>query len=274
MSKEKQREEGNREFGRQSFRFPEEKRGFQWLQLFRRSSSPRLSYSRGTVADTRAKVFEVGLKLAYHREGRWGECLPDTVSSTYSRVIRWNLWSTTTRGWTEPPPPLIRKPFHTEFFVNWTNFAPSSPPRGREFHRRRYFDRVSRLIPCENVWTLHASRRISSFSSPQKLMKIGWNTCVWIFVCFVRSSKAVVRRLWKGKFKGKVGGNANGSWQLGVGMKMLRSDETILPVTRPLSTVPISKFSSIIFLASKCNLHQRAGICTFSIIFSFVIAVC
>lgn len=159
MSKEKQREEGNREFGRQSFRFPEEKRGFQWLQLFRRSSSPRLSYSRGTVADTRAKVFEVGLKLAYHREGRWGECLPDTVSSTYSRVIRWNLWSTTTRGWTEPPPPLIRKPFHTEFFVNWTNFAPSSPPRGREFHRRRYFDRVSRLIPCENVWTLHASRR-------------------------------------------------------------------------------------------------------------------
>lgn len=35
----------------------------------------------------------------------------------------------------------------------------SSPLRGREFHRRRYFDRVSRLIPCENVWTLHASRR-------------------------------------------------------------------------------------------------------------------
>lgn len=108
MSKEKQREEGNREFGRQSFRFPEEKRGFQWLQLFRRSSSPRLSYSRGTVADTRAKVFEVGLKLAYHREGRWGECLPDTVSSTYSRVIRWNLWSTTTRGWTSSSSPYSK----------------------------------------------------------------------------------------------------------------------------------------------------------------------
>lgn len=35
-----------------------------------------------------AKVFEVGLKLAYHREPGWRECLPDTVSSTHSRVIR------------------------------------------------------------------------------------------------------------------------------------------------------------------------------------------
>lgn len=40
-----------------------------------------------TLADTRAKVFEVGLKLAYHREPGWRECLPDTVSSTHSRVV-------------------------------------------------------------------------------------------------------------------------------------------------------------------------------------------
>lgn len=51
-----------------------------------------------------AKVFEVGLKLAYHREPGWRECLPDTVSSTHSRVIRWNLWSTATRGGCESNP--------------------------------------------------------------------------------------------------------------------------------------------------------------------------
>lgn len=87
-----------------------------------------------------AKVFEVGLKLAYHREPGWRECLPDTVSSTHSRVIRWNLWSTATRGgWAEP----FRA---TEFFVNWTNIVsplPLPPPSlcAENFIDARYFDR-------------------------------------------------------------------------------------------------------------------------------------
>lgn len=114
------------------------------------------------------------LETCLPSRGTVGECLPDTVSSTYSRVIRWNLWSTTTRGWTSSLHVERVQPFHTEFFVNWTNIAPSFSPR-----RERISSTLrSSLIPsclrkCLNVDVTCATyRNKSSFVDESTLMKI------------------------------------------------------------------------------------------------------
>lgn len=189
MSEEKQREE----FGRQSFRFPggnKKRRGFQWLQLFRRSSSPRRSHSRATVARHSSKGIRNRLETCLPSRGTVGECLPDTVSSTYSRVIRWNLWSTTTRGWTSSLHVERVQPFHTEFFVNWTNIAPSFSPR-----RERISSTLrSSLIPsclrkCLNVDVTCATYRNKSFfvdeSTLMKIVETNERGKVVIFATFL-----------------------------------------------------------------------------------------
>lgn len=100
MSKEKQREES----WIRATEFPvsgwEREEGISMVAAFSGVvvASPILFTRHGCRHSS--KGIRSRLETCLPSWGTVGECLPDTVSSTYSRVIRWNLWSTAARGWT------------------------------------------------------------------------------------------------------------------------------------------------------------------------------
>lgn len=132
-----------------------------------------------------AKVFEVGLKLAYHREPGWRECLPDTVSSTHSRVIRWNLWSTATRGGCESNP--FAQPNSSLIERISSLPLPLPPPLSLcgEFHRRPIFRSRTELLHAKNVFERgYVSRDNPPFVEESTLMKIVENGNFYVVFFF------------------------------------------------------------------------------------------